>query len=413
MLRIHPTKRRRPGAVTPLTAFLIVAIMALMALSIDLGYIAVVRTEMQNAADAAALAGTSQLLHPSLLRGAPDQATATGNARTEAQLFASRNTGGNVALTLDANTSNTPTGDIVCGYLANPTDRTDPMTFTQFPNSVQVRVHRDNIRNGSLSLFFARALGIPTQDLQATATATYQGELRGFRINTPGVTTCKLLPYTLQVCVWDNAPGRPWYDASKPPGVLQGNGTDNFTRSSAGAVSGSTSAPAPDLIKECKLFPLSNGNGGGGGLQPGNFGCVDIGGSNNSTSDLARQILYGPNAADLAYFPGGVCGLDPVTNTLTLNGDTGISAGVKDELAAIKGQPRIIPLFTTVSGNGNNAMYTIVAFAGVTVVDVKLTGSLSSKHITIQPCFVIDANAVGGGTSTSSYFATKPLGLSR
>ena len=40
---------------------------------------------------------------------------------------------------------------------------------------------------------------------------------------------------------------------------------------------------------------------------------------------------------------------------LYLNGDTGISAGVKDELASIKGQPRIIPIFSTVSGNGNNA----------------------------------------------------------
>ena len=40
---------------------------------------------------------------------------------------------------------------------------------------------------------------------------------------------------------------------------------------------------------------------------------------------------------------------------LYLNGDTGISAGVKDELASIIGKPRIIPVFESVSGNGNNA----------------------------------------------------------
>ena len=55
-------------------------------------------------------------------------------------------------------------------------------------------------------------------------------------------------------------------------------------------------------------------------------------------------------------------------------GDTGISAGVKDELASIIGQTRIIPVFSSVSGNGNNATYVIVRWVGVRVMAVKLTG---------------------------------------
>ncbi|HVJ80551.1 MAG TPA: hypothetical protein VNC50_05730, partial [Planctomycetia bacterium] len=98
--------------------------------------------------------------------------------------------------------------------------------------------------------------------------------------------------------------------------------------------------------------------------------------------------------------------------TLLLNGDTGISAGVKDELAAIKGLPRIIPLYDQVSGNGNNAQFRIVEWVGCTIVDVKLTGSLSSKYIKIQPCVVVDCNAIGGGTpGTSSNFVRAPLQL--
>jgi Flp pilus assembly protein TadG len=394
---------KRAGAIVPLAAIMLVVLLAFVALGVDLGYIAAVESQLQNAADSAALAGASQLLDPGFLQGMPNQAAAThsamDNARAQAQLFAQDNSGGGVPLSLDPNNGNNASGDIVVGYIANPSNRTSPLIPSgantgNIPNSVQVLVHRDNVRNGSLSLFFARILGINTWNLDATATATYQGGVTGFKIQTPGYATCKLLPYALDVNTWNN--------------VVAGNGPDNFARNSTtGAVSDGS-----DGVHECTLFPLSNG-GGGQGLQPGNFGTVNIGASNNSTNTLVRQILYGPNASDLAYYPGGVVQLDPTTQTLMLNGDTGISAGAKAALAAIIGQPRIIPLFSTVDGPGNNCMYTIVGFAGITITEVVLTGSLSTKHITIQPCWCIDANAVGGGTSSSSTFIVKPLCLTR
>src|SRR5262249_8418840 len=144
----------------------------------------------------------------------------------------------------------------------------------------------------------------------------------------------------------------------------------------------------------------------------GNFGTVDLGAANNSTADLARQILYGVNADDLSHFANNTIQLDPATGTLNLQGDTGVSAGVKDELTSIIGQPRIIPLYSTVSGPGNNANYPIVGFAGITITEVVLTGSLSSKHITIQPCYVIEPNAISGGSGTS-WFVVRPLALTR
>ena len=58
--RIEQSGRR--GAVTPLAAIMMVVIMAFVALGVDLGYIAVVHAQLQNAADSAALAGASQLL---------------------------------------------------------------------------------------------------------------------------------------------------------------------------------------------------------------------------------------------------------------------------------------------------------------------------------------------------------------
>ena len=47
----------------------------------------------------------------------------------------------------------------------------------------------------------------------------------------------------------------------------------------------------PDGKYEVNLYPQGTGS-------PGNRGTVDIGSSNNSTADIARQILYGVTPAD-------------------------------------------------------------------------------------------------------------------
>jgi Flp pilus assembly protein TadG len=369
-------------------ALLMVFLMAMVAFAVDIGYIVLVRTQLQNAADSAALAGTSQLLDPSLLQCAPNQSAAMSNAATEAQKFASSNMGGGVALNLVLNPSNDPNGDIVCGYLSNPSNQSQPMDFTKFPNSVQVRVRRDTVGNGSVSLFFAGVLGINTQNLEATATATYRDQIVGFQA--PGTTTCSLLPLALNVNTWYS--------------LLAGGGPDNFARDpTTGAVTAGS-----DGIPECQLYPLANSTSGG------NFGTVNIGTSPVTMAILTNQIQYGPSSSDLSGYPGGVLQLDPTSGLLYLNGDTGVSTGVKGQLASIIGQPRVMPLYQSVSGSGDSTQYTIVGFAGVTITEVVLTGSLSNQHLTIQPCFCIDQNAVTGTpASTPSWFVYNPLALTR
>ena len=91
---------------------------------------------------------------------------------------------------------------------------------------------------------------------------------------------------------------------------------------------------------------------------------------------------------------------------LELNGDTGISAGAKDELTSIKGEPRLIPIFSKVTGPGNNAQYTIVHWAGVRIMDVKLTGAMNQKRVTIQPCPMVVSGVIPSGESTSSFVYT-------
>jgi hypothetical protein len=96
---------------------------------------------------------------------------------------------------------------------------------------------------------------------------------------------------------------------------------------------------------------------------------------------------------------------------LTLKGDTGISAGVKDELALIKGEPRVIPIFSTVTGNGNNATYTIVKWEGIRIMYVKLTGSMSQKKVMIQLAPISTAGIVASTTAEPGKYVFSPVVL--
>jgi Flp pilus assembly protein TadG len=395
----HPAAPRA-GAVVPLTALMLVFLLGMVAFAVDLGYIAVVQKEMQNAADASAMAGVSQLLDRNALKGSPNLSQAVANARTLAQSFSGKNTAGGVSLALSANDANDGLGDIVCGYINNPSNLSDPLlTDASTYNSVQTRVRRNSNKNGSLGLFFGSILGRSSVDLKAGATATYEGNLSGFYIPPSSSATCLMLPFTLEVHEWTNAATDPWYDPTLPGGIMQGNGPDDWSYNPITQAY----AAGGDGIHEVKLYPYK-------GNAPGNFGTLNLGQTDNATSILERQILNGPNAQDLSAFPNNTIQLGS-DGTLTLQGNPGISAAMNSDLASIRGMKRIIPLYQTVSGEGDNCNYVIVAFAGTTILDVNLTGT--DKHITIQPEYVQDGTSVSGGNSSTSFFVTKPLKLTR
>jgi len=89
--------------------------------------------------------------------------------------------------------------------------------------------------------------------------------------------------------------------------------------------------------------------------------------------------------------------------TLLLAGDTGLSATIKDDLAFIQGRPRIIPLFNKVINPGANAQFTIIGFAGIRVMNVRLTGAETKKEVVIQPAFCVDDSAITeSGTARAS-----------
>ena len=371
---------RRSGSVAVLALCLMVTLLGILALAVDIGYLSCVSAELQRTADAAAIAGAWRLMEQER-SGTPIDSNALAEIAATASRFALFNQVARGAITLAP-------ADTDIGQLAYPFTAQSTMSYANSGlfNAVKIRVRKTSEAdgNGPARLFFARFLGFNSCDLQREATAAFVNNFKGFRAPSDG-TNLEILPFALDKETWE------W--------VIAGLTTDQYCwdPDAQRVLTGS------DGVPEANLYPQGTGS-------PGNRGTVDIGPANNSTADICRQIRHGISESDLAAL-GGKLEFDE-TGRLYLNGDTGISAGVKDDLASIVGQTRIIPIFTEVSGPGNNAQYTIVRFVGVRIMYVKLTGSPTQKRVIVQPAGVVTRGAIPAtASSPTSQFIYSPVWL--
>ena len=150
------------GSVSLMVAFLLPVLLGLAALAIDLVYLQVVRNEMQNDADAAALAGAAYFF---------DGSNATPNwslATQQAQTTITRNTAAGAALT---------SGTVATGYWSLVNTPKVLQALPMVPKAydapaIQVKVAKAATTNGGeVPTFFARYWGIVSRPMQATAVA--------------------------------------------------------------------------------------------------------------------------------------------------------------------------------------------------------------------------------------------------
>jgi hypothetical protein len=384
----------RKGTVVLLAAFTLALLLTCLAFAVDVGMLCVVRTQAQRCADAAALAGAWAMVNEDRVRGQIDEVHAA--ARQEAVKYAALQEVNGECPALDANELNDPGGQIVIGRLDNPADRTEALSFEDPHryNAVQVRVACTAEQDNPVPMFFARILGLRTAAVAAQATAIFDGgNTVGFRV-TEKTGNATLMPFAVKRQDWE--------------GLLAEGGGDRWTWDPATETVSRGSDGKPEL----NIFPVKqqeSGRGSGVGITPGNFGTVDVGNPNNSASDLVRQIREGISAEDLAWYDGELK-LDATSGTLLLNGDTGMSASMRHALADVVGQPRTVLLYDEVSGQGNQTWFRIVGFAGVRIVDFKLSGK--EKYVLVQPALVVDDAAIPGEPD-SSYFVGQPVHLAR
>ena len=266
--RKHDTRR---GAVTPLVALLLIPLLAMLAFSIDAGWMVLTKTDLQRTADAAALAGAEKLQELYVEYNMPGQtalgviknkAVTTGadSPMVTAQTFASYNKAGNVSIIV-------PDSDIQFGFTDANGNYTSP--YGGFPNTIQVTTRRDGVANGSLGLFFGGLLGTSTANLETTARATiYAGTVSSLQVIT-GVSA-HILPVALDYKIWDQ-----FYSTGKSPdGTIYTNRTNGW----------------PEL----HVYPTP-------GNAPGSFGLIDVGPPSNYVPAFRNWIDDGETPNDISY----------------------------------------------------------------------------------------------------------------
>jgi Flp pilus assembly protein TadG len=162
-----------------MVALTLTVLLAMGAAAIDIGHALVARNELQNAADAAALAGARTLgiayegmtpaeMETYTLTGG-DQAAIVAAAQTTSVLNQA------AAVNVSVNAAEVQVG------LWNSATKTFTPTAIQ-PRSVRVVTHRDSSANGPISTFLANVVGMSSVNVSAAATA----ELTAISSTPPG-----------------------------------------------------------------------------------------------------------------------------------------------------------------------------------------------------------------------------------
>jgi hypothetical protein len=368
-------------------AVLLVLIVGMVAFCVDVTFIWRADAELQNAADAAALAGCQMLVdnHALVMRTSPPQAElarlrdeAISKATAKALEYGALHEAGFDAVTIRPE-------DIVVGYIRDPRAKPDTpdgelrtdwgSADVGFPNSVQVIARRDpSVPAGSLPLVFGPVFGITTKDRVVSATASLR----------PGVPGARILPIAMNATVADWLLSNPLPTDPAPPGAWGGN---NWTVNDPREVSPPGNVihlPDAKGIVEVRVFPDPDDSN-----PAGNFGILNLDFSRGSASGalVEEWITSGPSNEVIASW-----GENGLNGPVDIGGQTGLQATLERTIQGIIGQPRVMPIYETVTGPGSNATFRIVKFVGV-VVDVNLTGSPKTKQMTLQLIGVADSSA--------------------
>ena len=326
-----PSCNRRRGISLVLTTLLMVPLLAMVAFSVDYGYLLKIESDLQRCADHAALACLQDLVPASDGTQDLDQVRATLRNYVTMNLDPSFQV-------LDA--------DIEIG-------RYDPATIYSnvtllndgIFDAVKVTLRHDATANARVPLFVARVIGMQDAAVTATATAVLQKP----KDLPPGAF---VLPFAVPQDVWD----------------------------------------ARDMGEQWSIYGDGKIQDASGAEIPGNWGTVDIGSTSNSTNDLNQQITNGLTQTDLdwLYFDNRIptnAYIDG-SQAVSMQGDTGLSAGLKQSVEAIHGQTRLVPIYDSNSGEGgNNLEYNVVSWGVVKVVDSYWQGGSKHTNLTIAKAY--------------------------
>ena len=381
---------RRRGAIAPMTAVMSAFILGMVAFAVDTSWIVLAQSELQNAADAAALAASNELMDGYVLYHGPNQdsaektkivAATTKTATATAKEYAGYNGAGGVhkLALLDA--------DVEYGVVDSAGAYKALASAGGFPNTVKVTLRRDSSANTPLGLFFAPVIGTKNISLRATASATiYVGKIDGFDSST-GLPV-GMLPMTYDVNAW-----KAFLKTGKDPdGSLRTDKDGN-----------------PIL----RVYPSVK--------DTGNFGQLTLDDAHAGASEVRDWIRNGMSPADVKALQS--TDLIPLSkrtkDAWDWLGNTGFKSTNVMDVNDRTGISFLLPLFKPAESNGNNYEagvgngshynYNIVEFVSVQIVSPRG----ENREVVVRPAAYIDPSAVfepgtvvPAGSTTSSYTLT-------
>jgi hypothetical protein len=373
-LRAHNPGRRR-GAIAPLTLALLVLLVGMAAFAVDTGTIVIARTQLQSAADAAALAGADPLMNgyvqyqlassgakPTIL------SNAMNSAKTYAKNFASHNSAGGVSgLVLFDN-------DIQFGFTdASGTFTAYNANSPVFPNTIKVTLRLDGTAGGNraVGMSFAQILGPKTTPVTATAAATIMaGTVNSFNsVNGANIGT---LPMTYDVNAWNNF-------------ITTGQWPDG------------TSATDSSGVPYLQVYPSVK--------DTGNFGQLSLNDSTIGDSTVKGWVDNGMAPSDLSALQSA--GLLPLSghnaNSWNWLGSPGFESSLIQDVNNYPGKQFYLPLFTPYNANSSNYSpgvgqgsgynYNIVQFVAVSIYVPPDNGN-NNQAVYLQATAMVDPSAV-------------------
>lgn len=180
--KINELRRRENGAVAVTTALLLVGLVGFLGLSVDLGVLYAARAELQNAADAAAMAGAATMV----------VADAQNNAITQCDVATSTAQAVSAANTAIGQSIGLRPEDITMGYWDGDLGGFDPSRTgpSNDPNDLtafNVFTRRDDLANGPVTTYFAGIFGLTESGVSATSTAYlgYAGSVQPAGVTLP------------------------------------------------------------------------------------------------------------------------------------------------------------------------------------------------------------------------------------
>ncbi|MFT5303568.1 MAG: hypothetical protein ACI814_004388, partial [Mariniblastus sp.] len=322
------------GSAALLVIVLMVPLLGLLAFSIDYGFLLFVQTDLQRTADQAALAAVRELTPDQY--GNQDLAKVRATVREYVQL----NLGDDFVV---------QDSDIEIGRYDSPKIYDELVILnTGIFDTVRISLRRDEEANHSVVLYFAKlidhdAAGVSVQAAAVLQRARYIG---------PGAD---VFPFAIEQKAW-NVLGQGETLAIYGDGRIE----DEF-----------------------------------GQQIPGNWGTVDIGSASNSASSLSNQILSGLTQDDLdsLYNQNRISTTEYIDSGLVikLNGDTGLSAGLKFAVRDVETQMRIAPVYREMIGQGGNLEFEIIEWVAIEVVNSSWHGSQNSS-IEVRKSYIYDQN---------------------